>query len=165
MEACERRIERNWGIYEEQPFGEEAFMLGKIGGDDAQKWMHFDFKFEMSGGRFVLLCTVNDDCGRAWFFGRSRVACELMKLGPHRTFYRLMNYTLGASSSNLHITTAKMDSIIDPIPKSVLTAFAGIGFVFISSKVISYIQLLLSLFALSGKNVSWLPMSPAPGYS
>jgi 17beta-estradiol 17-dehydrogenase / very-long-chain 3-oxoacyl-CoA reductase len=39
------------------------------------------------------------------------------------------------------------------IPQFVLTAFAGIGFLFLGSLVLSYVQLLLSLFVLPGKNV------------
>jgi len=44
--------------------------------------------------------------------------------------------------------------ILDKIPKPVLAGFAGLGFFVLSNKVISYIQLLLSLFVLPGKNVS-----------
>jgi 17beta-estradiol 17-dehydrogenase / very-long-chain 3-oxoacyl-CoA reductase len=47
-----------------------------------------------------------------------------------------------------------MDAIVDKIPNFAIKAFAAIGFVFLGSKVISYIRLLLSLFVLSGKNVS-----------
>jgi len=50
-------------------------------------------------------------------------------------------------------TTTTMD-ILDKIPKPVLAGFAGLGFLVLSNKVISYIQLLLSLFVLPGKNVS-----------
>jgi hypothetical protein len=46
-----------------------------------------------------------------------------------------------------------MDAILDKVPKLLLNSFAAIGFVFLGSKVLSYIQLLLSLFVLSGKNV------------
>jgi hypothetical protein len=50
-------------------------------------------------------------------------------------------------------TTANMEAIFDKVPNVVTTFFAAIGFVFLGSKVIGYIQLLLSLFVLSGKNV------------
>jgi len=44
--------------------------------------------------------------------------------------------------------------VLDTIlPKAVLTGLAGIGAFIVAGKVISYIQLLLSLFVLSGKNV------------
>lgn len=42
---------------------------------------------------------------------------------------------------------------MDKIPHSVLLGFAGIGALWFGSKVVSYIQLLLSLFVLEGKNV------------
>lgn len=44
---------------------------------------------------------------------------------------------------------------MDSIPKPVLLAFAGIGALWLGSKVVSYVQLLLSLFVLPGKNVSF----------
>ena len=47
-----------------------------------------------------------------------------------------------------------MDAVTDKIPSLVVKTFAAIGFIFIGSKVLSYAQLLLSLFVLSGKNVS-----------
>jgi len=50
-------------------------------------------------------------------------------------------------------TTTTMD-VLDKIPKPVLAGFAGLGLLVVLSKVISYIQLLLSLFVLPGKNVS-----------
>jgi len=43
---------------------------------------------------------------------------------------------------------------LDKIPKPILTALAAVGFIAISSRVVSYIQLLLSVFVFSGKNVS-----------
>ncbi|KAG0649234.1 3-ketoacyl-reductase [Hyphodiscus hymeniophilus] len=42
---------------------------------------------------------------------------------------------------------------MDKIPSLAIKAFAAIGFLFIGSKVIIYIQLLLSLFVLSGKSL------------
>ena len=56
-----------------------------------------------------------------------------------------------------------MECIFDKIPNVVTAAFAAIGFIFIGSKAISYIQLLLSLFVLSGKNVSSPPYH-SPSY-
>lgn len=49
---------------------------------------------------------------------------------------------------------------MDKVPNLAIVFFAAIGFVFIGSKVFSYIRLLLSLFVLSGKNVSF-PSTPA----
>jgi 17beta-estradiol 17-dehydrogenase / very-long-chain 3-oxoacyl-CoA reductase len=46
---------------------------------------------------------------------------------------------------------------LNKIPKPVLAGFAGLGLLVISSKILSYIRLLLSLFVLSGKNVSSFP--------
>lgn len=42
---------------------------------------------------------------------------------------------------------------MDSIPKPVLLTFAGIGALWLGSKVVSYVQLLLSLFVLPGKNL------------
>lgn len=42
---------------------------------------------------------------------------------------------------------------MDNIPKPLLVAFAGIGALWFGSKVLSYVQLLLSLFVLPGKNL------------
>lgn len=52
-----------------------------------------------------------------------------------------------------------MEAIFDKVPSVVTLFFAAIGFVSIGSKIISYVQLLLSLFVLSGKNVSSTPNS------
>lgn len=49
-----------------------------------------------------------------------------------------------------------MDTVIDKIPKPILTGLAAVGFIAVFGKVFSYVQLLLSLFVLSGKNVSQL---------
>ena len=43
-----------------------------------------------------------------------------------------------------------------PLVKVVILGFAAIGLLSVSRKVVSYIRLLLSLFVLSGKNVSTL---------
>lgn len=59
-----------------------------------------------------------------------------------------------------------MEAILDKIPNAVTTFFAAIGVIFLGSKVLSYVQLLLSLFVLSGKNVrslyTALPLQPPP---
>jgi hypothetical protein len=44
-------------------------------------------------------------------------------------------------------------NILDKVPIPVLAAFAGVGFLFAFSKLISAIRLLLSLFVLPGTNV------------
>ncbi|KAI1638651.1 3-ketoacyl-CoA reductase [Biscogniauxia mediterranea] len=49
-----------------------------------------------------------------------------------------------------------MDSIkdaIEAVPPSVLLAFAGLGALFVGSKVLSFLRLLLSMFVLSGTNL------------
>lgn len=43
---------------------------------------------------------------------------------------------------------------MDYLPAGLVTAFALVGAYTVGSKVISYVQLLLSLFVLSGANVS-----------
>lgn len=40
------------------------------------------------------------------------------------------------------------------VPQSVQWALAGVGALFVGGKVLSYLQLLLNLFVLSGVNVS-----------
>ncbi len=53
-----------------------------------------------------------------------------------------------------------MDKVtLDRVPVPVLAGFAGIGALWLSAKVVSYVRLLLSLFVFSGKNVS-----PVPSY-
>ncbi|KAK0121572.1 hypothetical protein ONS95_009861 [Cadophora gregata] len=42
---------------------------------------------------------------------------------------------------------------VDKVPRSVLATFAGIGTLWLSFKVISYVRLLLSLFVFSGKSL------------
>jgi 17beta-estradiol 17-dehydrogenase / very-long-chain 3-oxoacyl-CoA reductase len=42
---------------------------------------------------------------------------------------------------------------MDKIPQSLLVGFAGIGALWLGSKIVTYVQLLLSLFVLPGKNV------------
>lgn len=44
---------------------------------------------------------------------------------------------------------------LDKAPKSILGALAGLGLLVVGNKVLSYVRLLLSLFVLSGKNVSF----------
>jgi hypothetical protein len=46
-----------------------------------------------------------------------------------------------------------MDGIIAKVPSPLLAAFAGVGALVVSSKIISYTRLLSSLFVLPGKNV------------
>lgn len=49
--------------------------------------------------------------------------------------------------------TLELSALLDKIPKSVLATFGIIGLLFASSKVLSFVRLLLSLFVLPGKNV------------
>jgi hypothetical protein len=54
---------------------------------------------------------------------------------------------------------ANMD-IMAHVPKAVTTAFAAIGLLFITSKVVNYVILLLQLFVLSGTSVgTTIPLS------
>jgi hypothetical protein len=62
---------------------------------------------------------------------------------------------------NLNLPTSTMAGtaeFLDAIPKWALVVFAVFGFYGVSSKVISYVRLLLSLFVLPGKNVSKTPL-------
>lgn len=52
-----------------------------------------------------------------------------------------------------------MDSLLAHTPKFVVVVLAAIGFLVTSVKVIRYVQLLLSLFVLSGTNVRTTPLS------
>jgi hypothetical protein len=45
------------------------------------------------------------------------------------------------------------NALLAKVPNSLLVGFATIGLLAVSSKVINYTRLLLSLFVLSGKNV------------
>jgi len=54
-------------------------------------------------------------------------------------------------------TMAKFPSL----PSLAIKSFAVIGFVFLGSKIISYTQMLMSLFVLSGKNVSLNSSNPS----
>jgi 17beta-estradiol 17-dehydrogenase / very-long-chain 3-oxoacyl-CoA reductase len=62
-----------------------------------------------------------------------------------------------------------MDSVVQflqNIPQPVQWAFAGIGALFLGSKVLSYLQLVLSSFVLSGTSVCILfTPHPRPLYS
>ncbi|ESZ91320.1 putative 3-ketoacyl-CoA reductase [Sclerotinia borealis F-4128] len=46
-----------------------------------------------------------------------------------------------------------LDTVLSYVPKAILTGLAGIGAFIVAGKVISYVQLLLSLFVLSGKDL------------
>ncbi|KAA8564187.1 hypothetical protein MFRU_065g00230 [Monilinia fructicola] len=46
-----------------------------------------------------------------------------------------------------------LDAILSHVPQAILIGLAGIGAVIVAGKVLSYTQLLLSLFVLSGKNL------------
>lgn len=49
---------------------------------------------------------------------------------------------------------AALNELLASIPLPVQLAFGGIGLLAVASKVLSYVRLLLSLFVLSGTNVS-----------
>jgi hypothetical protein len=60
---------------------------------------------------------------------------------------------------------ATLDIMVQ-VPKAVTAAFAAIGLLFITSKVVSYVVLLLQLFALSGTSVrSNLPLRAPNSYN
>jgi len=71
--------------------------------------------------------------------------------------------------SKLHrpnnITKMDVNSLLAYVPKPALAAFAAIGLITVSRKVISYVQLLLSLFVLPGANVCDYPHSPPNSHS
>lgn len=76
----------------------------------------------------------------------STVACEILV-----NILRVFSQPNLESSPN-HNKMASMD-IMTYMPKAAITAFAAIGFVYISTKVLTYVVLLLELFVLSGTNV------------
>lgn len=52
------------------------------------------------------------------------------------------------------------NTILEKVPNNLLAGFAVVGLLAVSSKIGSYIRLLLSLFVLSGKNVCVPTKSP-----
>lgn len=54
-----------------------------------------------------------------------------------------------------------ISELLGSVPQGVQWALAGIGALYMSSKVLGYLQLVLNLFVLSGTNVStYLPSRP-----
>lgn len=51
---------------------------------------------------------------------------------------------------------AGITEILSSVPQSLQWALAGVGAYVVASRVLSYVQLLLELFVLSGTNVSSL---------
>lgn len=49
---------------------------------------------------------------------------------------------------------AGITEILSSVPQPVQWALAGVGAIVVASRVLSYVQLLLELFVLSGTNVS-----------
>lgn len=49
-------------------------------------------------------------------------------------------------------------SFVAAIPSPVQATFAAVGALYLGSKVLSYVGVLLNLFVLSGTNVSFLPL-------
>ena len=49
------------------------------------------------------------------------------------------------------------ENILANVPNAVITAFAAVGLLYLSTKVVNYIYLLLELFVLSGTSVSYEP--------
>lgn len=53
---------------------------------------------------------------------------------------------------------ATISELLGLVPQGVQWALAGIGALYISTKVLGYLQLALNLFVLSGTNVSTRPI-------
>lgn len=54
------------------------------------------------------------------------------------------------------------NDIVANVPQPVQWAFAGIGALYVGSKVLSYLQFVLGVFVLSGTNVSLHKPQQAP---
>lgn len=50
--------------------------------------------------------------------------------------------------------------VTELVPKALLTGFAGVGALYLGSKILSYIILLLDLFVLPGTNVRAVVSGP-----
>jgi hypothetical protein len=50
------------------------------------------------------------------------------------------------------------ENILANMPNVVTVAFAAIGLLYLSTKVVNYVYLLLELFVLSGTSVSYNPL-------
>jgi hypothetical protein len=50
------------------------------------------------------------------------------------------------------------ENILANMPNAVTVAFAAIGLLYLSTKVVNYVYLLLELFVLSGTSVSYNPL-------
>ena len=98
--------------------------------------------------------------------------CSTMQIEPSRKklgsrvsrkFMRLESTTQKKSHPNRfqqppktivpHFHTMDFNTLLAKVPNSLLVGFAAVGLFAVSSKIVSYIRLLLSLFVLSGKNV------------
>jgi hypothetical protein len=54
------------------------------------------------------------------------------------------------------------ENILANVPNVVTAVFAAIGLLYLSSKVVNYVYLLLELFVLSGTSVSYKPIHLRP---
>jgi hypothetical protein len=59
----------------------------------------------------------------------------------------------------MEFITLEFTTLLDMVPKPAIVIFGVIGLLVVSTKVLRFIQLLLSLFVLPGKNVC-LPCHP-----
>jgi hypothetical protein len=151
------------GAYEEEPLWEEAFVLREVWQDRVQEFKHIYFNSSFSSWREVVDRDLGSWCCSTGLFDLSRRVKfpESLKLGLQISNWGSTKFQQPSSVKHCQFpsflgqqhTTANMEAIFDKFPNVVTTFFAAIGFVFLGSKVIGYIQLLLSLFVLSGKNV------------
>ena len=50
--------------------------------------------------------------------------------------------------------TLQLATLLDKVPQPALVAFGAIGLYFVSKKILSFLNIFLSLFVLPGKDVS-----------
>ena len=82
---------------------------------------------------------------------------------PYRKRHSTLSSTAKSrfSSTSLHnlsIARSNMDAITDfvqRVPQAVQWGFAGVGALYLGSKLLSYLNLLLNVFVLSGTDVSF----------
>jgi hypothetical protein len=81
----------------------------------------------------------------------SRKSAEVVELRPKIVTKFEPPLPLPFLPNTIH--DSNMDAVLGKIPNVVIKFFASVGFIFFASRLTSFIQLLLSLFVLSGKNV------------
>jgi hypothetical protein len=80
--------------------------------------------------------------------------CTVVRRGSSAQTIAPTKISLPLLYRNINPQNMAVVDILTNVPQVAVLSFAGIGFLYISSKIVSYVYLLLDMFVLSGTPVS-----------